>query len=86
MIPMLMQVKVRTAQGRYFRIWLPLFLVWLLALPVVPVLLLALLIGAALGQLKVGQTLRVCWGLLNGLKGLLVDVQCAEADVLVRVC
>jgi hypothetical protein len=85
MIPMLLRVRIHTRKGERLRLWLPLFLVWLLVLLFSPLLLLVLVVGALVARLRPWAMLKSCWEIVNSLRGLDVDVQSDEADVLVQV-
>ena len=85
--PMLLYVRVNphgtTAQG----VWLPLFLVWLILLPIVIfVLAVTLVVDSALwiaGQSYHHHTLLLarCIGLLGATRGLVVSIRSDEAIV-----
>jgi hypothetical protein len=83
--PMVMRVQVREPGKRGFRIWLPLFLLWLvLALLAVPLLILALLADAVLvlagRRLRLTRTILAVWGLVCQMRGLRVDVTSQKGD------
>jgi len=54
MIPMILKLRVRDKEGKRFFIWLPLFLVWIIILPLllipIPFVLLAALIMCPTGK------------------------------------
>jgi hypothetical protein len=82
--PMLLYVRVGTQERPGFGIWLPLFLVWLILLPVVVlVLVIAMLADAVL--LFVGQSyhhytllLFRCFGVLGATRGTVVSIRSEE--------
>jgi hypothetical protein len=84
MIPMFAVVAVRHGGGR-FKIWAPLFLLWLLLAPFA----LILTPFAALACVVMGLNpfrVAVAWfAVLTGLSGLLVQVDSPAAQVTVRV-
>lgn len=78
--PSIMTVHVRERNKRGFKLWLPLFLVWPLALALLAILLPLLLIAdfvLALTRSRI-STLRTVFGLagvISALRGLHVDVE-----------
>ena len=85
MIPSLLALHLRTATGRRIRLWIPLFLVWLVLLPVAPLLLMLLLVGALIGRINPWRAVAVLWGILTSLSGVNVDVSSPQAEVAVRM-
>jgi hypothetical protein len=85
MIPLMAQVVVAPGHGRPIRLWLPLFLVWLL-LVVLGVLLSPLIIVACLiARMNPFTTVwRLC-RVFAALAGTHIEVRSPEAVVLVRV-
>jgi len=85
MIPLLAQVVVEHEHGRPIRLWLPLFLVWLL-LAVLGVLLSPLVIVVCLiARMNPFTTVwRLC-RVFAALAGTHIEVQAPDAVVLVRV-
>jgi hypothetical protein len=84
-IPLMAQVVVVHDHGRPIRLWLPLFLVWLL-LAVLAVLLSPLIIVACLiARMNPFTTVwRLC-SVFAALAGTHIEVQAPDAMVLVRV-
>ena len=85
MIPLWAQIRVQTGQGRGVRLWLPLFLAWLLLLVLAPLWLPVLLVVALFSWVNPWRYLALGWGVLSGLHGLDVDVKSPDANVLIRV-
>ena len=85
MIPLVAHVVVHPDRGRPIRLWLPLFLVWLL-LAVLGVLLSPLIIIACLiARMNPFTTVwRLC-RVFAALAGTVIEVQAPDAMVLVRV-
>ena len=80
MPPMLLYVRVGTPERPGFGLWLPLFLVWLILLPlVVLVLVIAMTVDVLLllaGQSYHHYTLLLfrCFGVLGATKGTLISI------------
>ncbi len=84
MIPLVAEVRVRSPKVS-FRLWAPLFLIWLLLLPLVLVLApFALLAMAVLGRNSVRVSTSAI-AILHALSGVLVEVESPAAQVLVRI-
>jgi hypothetical protein len=84
MIPLIAVISVRHAKGRV-RLWAPLFLVWLLLLPLALVLSPIALAACALNRIDPIRACRAAALLLAGLSGLLIEVESPAARVLVRI-
>ena len=85
MIPLIAIVQIEPRNGRRIRLWLPLFLVWLLL--VVLGLLLSPLILIACLIVRLNPFLTV-WGLIGvfvAMAGTHIEVRAPDATVLVRV-
>jgi len=80
--PLVARVQVRTP-ARSFRLWVPLFLVWILAfLLLVPLLLLALLVALAFApRWRFGALLGGTYAVLCEARGTHVDVDDARTRV-----
>jgi hypothetical protein len=85
MIPLIAVVQIQPRHRRRFRLWLPLFLVWLLlvvlGLVLSPVILIACLI------VRLNPFLTV-WGLIGvfvAMAGTHIEVRAPDATILVRV-
>jgi hypothetical protein len=85
MIPSLAEVRVRTRAGRSIGLWIPLFLLWLVALLISPLLLAALLVATLIVGMRAWKAAGVFWGLLWSLSGINVEVRAEDVDVRVRV-
>lgn len=85
MIPLILLVGFRTYNRRGFRLWIPLFLVWLLLLPLVLVLLPFAFLVLALMRVNPLRVLLTSWQILVGLRGTNIEVQDGNALVLIRI-
>lgn len=85
MTPNLAIVQVNSAYGRNFRLWLPLFLLWVPAILLAPFVLLALSIACLISGVPFGRCIAAGWALLGSLPGTDVRVATAGNKVLVRI-
>ena len=85
MIPIFAVFGVRTRRHRIFRIWIPIFLAWLLLLPLVLVLLPFFLVGCLILEVKGIKALIIAWQILSGLSGTHVEINDPEHYVLMRL-
>lgn len=96
MIPMMMTLAVRhggvdrrTGQrvpgGHRIRLWLPLFLIWILIAPFALLLSPLILLGVAMARLNPFRALTAAFGLLAALTGTLIEVETPDAVVNIRV-
>jgi hypothetical protein len=79
-IPCLAVVRVGVRHRRAVRLWLPLFLLWPLMLPLAVA---ALVVARAYGVATAGL-LRAGWQLASGCRGMHIDVDSAEVAFQVR--
>jgi hypothetical protein len=85
MIPLIAVVRIEPRHGRRIRLWLPLFLVWLLLVVLGLVLSPLILLACLIARLNPFQAI---WGLVGvfvAMAGTHIEVQSPEAVVLVRV-
>ena len=85
MIPLLLTVRIGGAGSRGVPLWVPLFLVWLLLLPLALLLLPLFLVGCLIGMLNPFRVLWVFWGILNGARGTSVEAANSRHAVLIRI-
>ena len=85
MTPNLAIVHVSIERGPNFRLWLPLFLLWLPAVVLAPFVLLALLIGCVVSGVPFWRSVATLWALLCSLPGTDVRVAAEGNRVLVRI-
>jgi hypothetical protein len=67
------------------RLWIPLFLIWLLLLPLVLVLLPLAILALLLLRLNPFRALAALWQVLTGLTGTHIEVNAPDALVYVRI-
>lgn len=85
MIPVFAIVKFEPRHGRRIRLWLPLFLVWLLLVVLGLLLSPLILIGCLIARLN---PFAVIWSLVRvfvALAGVNIEITSPDANVLVRV-
>jgi hypothetical protein len=86
MIPLILKLRIKDKNQRRFGIWLPLFLIWLIVLPLlvlpVPLVLLVALIlwPSGKGRLVLYSYIAI-FGLIGNLSGLKVDIQSKDSIV-----
>ena len=85
MIPLFVVIRLRTRGRRHFGLWLPLFLAWLLLLPLALVLLPFFVIGCLLARMNPWRTFVTGWQVLCGLTGTHLEVEHAERKFLLRI-
>jgi hypothetical protein len=85
MIPIMAFLRIRTRRNRGFRLWIPLFLVWLVLLPLVLVILPFAFLACLIGQVNPFRALSVSWQLLAGLRNANVEIAQGQVLVLVHV-
>ena len=85
--PMLLHMRVGGRERRPLGIWLPLFLVWLLLLPVAALVLIGTILADAVlffvGARYHHYTLLIlrCIGLVGAMRGTVISVRSNEANV-----
>jgi len=84
MISLLAYIRIRTDRNRGFRLWIPLFLAWLLLAPVVLLLLPLFLVVCVVGEVDSWRALSTFWQMLVGLKNTHVEVAHQETSILVH--
>lgn len=85
MTPSVAIVHVSNPYWRSYRLWLPLFLLWIPAVLLAPLLLLILLLVCLGTGVPFWESIRVYWGILCGLPGTEVRVQVQQNRVYVRI-
>jgi len=83
--PLLAVVRIRTLDGRHVNLWVPLFLVWLLALPFAIALLPVFVIICLAVGVDPFAALASGWSLVAAFCGTHVEVDSPNATVLVHV-
>ena len=85
MLPLVARVHVVNRSGRDVRLWVPLFLVWLLLAPFALVLLPVLLVVWVVADVDPWPALMSVWKFLSSFSGTNVEVAAPEASVVVHV-
>jgi hypothetical protein len=84
MIPLFAVIRWHTGR-RQFGLWLPLFLAWLLLLPLLLVLLPFFVIGYLLARMNPWHLMKTGWQLVTGLTGMNIELQHGEKMFQVRM-
>ena len=79
MIPLVAVVSLCNQKSRTFRLWIPLFLVWLLMLPLAIVLSPFLFIACVACRVNPFRGVAVTWQILNALADTNVEVEHCSA-------
>ena len=74
MTPSIAIVHVHNPHWRGIRLWIPLFLLWIPALALAPIILLAVVIACLVGRVNPWRAIATFWGLLCALPGTQVHV------------
>jgi uncharacterized membrane protein len=75
MIPFVAVVSLRNQQSRTFRLWIPLFLIWILLLPVAVLLSPFVFVAALLCRVNPLRGVAVMWQILNALADTNIEVE-----------
>jgi len=75
MIPFVAVVSLRNQQSRTFRLWIPLFLIWILLLPVAVLLSPFVFVAALLCKVNPLSGVAVMWQILNALTDTNIEVE-----------
>jgi len=85
MIPLWMSIAVCSEERQFVRLWLPLFLLWILLLPIavltLPVLAILWLIY---GRSALAKPLAL-WQIFASMRGTLVDIDHPDGSVFIRI-
>jgi hypothetical protein len=84
-IPLVARLSITRANRRTLRLWLPLFLVWLVLLPFVLLLAPLVLLGMLLLGVSIVRTTRIVWTVLSSLEGTDVHVARRFHSVWIRL-
>ncbi len=90
MIPLLLRIRVRREDHRGVNLWLPLFLLWLIVLPLLA-LLLPLVLLAALVLWPSGKGKLILYGyvmifrLIGYMSGLRIDIKSRDNNIYVNL-
>jgi len=85
MTPNLAIVHIHNPHFRGFRIWIPLFLLWIPAILLAPLVLLVLLAASLAGFLRFWRSIAVFWGILCALPGTDVRVEAEGSRIVVKL-
>lgn len=86
MIPMVGVISVNHwPRSRSFRLWIPIFLLWLLLLPLAVLAFPVLLIVCLIAQVNPFSVIATFWGILAGLRDTHIEVNNRDALILVRI-
>ncbi|MGA3011127.1 MAG: hypothetical protein ABSD72_12785 [Terracidiphilus sp.] len=85
MTPNIAIVRIERPYGRGFRLWLPLFLLWIPAILLSPVILLVLFGLCVAGNVSLWRAIAASWAILCGLPGTDVHVRTEGNQILVRI-
>ncbi len=75
MIPFVAVVSLRNQESRTFRLWIPLFLIWLLLLPLAVLLSPFIFIACLICRVNPFRGVSVLWQILNALADTNVQVE-----------
>lgn len=81
MIPFVAVVSLRNQESRTFRLWIPLFLVWLLLLPLAILLSPFIFIACLFCRVNPLRGVAVVWEILNALADTNVEVENRSAGM-----
>lgn len=81
MIPFVAVVSLRNRESRTFRLWIPLFLIWLLLLPLAVLLSPFVFIACLFCRVNPFQGVAVMWQILNALTDTNVEVEHRSAGL-----
>ena len=84
MIPLFVVVRWHTGR-RQWGVWLPLFLAWLLLLPLLLVLLPFFVIGCLVARMNPWRMISTGWQVVTGLRGTNLEVQHGERQFQLRM-
>lgn len=89
MIPSLALISIDCSQarlcGRRLRIWAPLFLLWIPAILLAPLIFVVLAVACAVGHVSLWRAIGTLWALFCGLRGTDVVVRAEGNLVKVRI-
>lgn len=85
MIPNIAVVQIEAPHWHMPQVWLPLFLLWIPALLLAPVILLVVMAVCAAGRIHPWRAVATFWAILCGLPGTHVHITTHGSKVLVRI-
>ncbi|HTT22447.1 MAG TPA: hypothetical protein VMG82_26195 [Candidatus Sulfotelmatobacter sp.] len=81
MIPFVAVVSLRNQESRTFRVWIPLFLIWLLLLPLAVLLSPFIFIACLFCRVNPFHGVAVIWQILNALADTNIEVEHRSAGM-----
>ncbi|MEO6379576.1 MAG: hypothetical protein ABIO37_16260 [Caulobacteraceae bacterium] len=84
MIPWFAVVRIKPEHGRSFRLWLPLFLIWILLAPFALLLVPMMMVYAAICRVNPFAAIAAIGRLFWALGGVQVEVDSPHTSVLIR--
>ena len=90
MIPLFATLRIRhqkpgEPRRRGFRLWLPLFLIWLLLAPLVLILLPFFFVACLIMRVNPFRAIVLIWRFLAALRGTHIEIDTAKDTVLVHI-
>ena len=86
MIPLVGVISVRHwPRSRSFRLWIPLFLLWLLLLPFVVLALPVFIVVCLLCRVNPFQAIATFWSIFAGFRDTHIEINNRDALVLIRI-
>jgi hypothetical protein len=85
MIPSFAILQVEAPHCHMPRLWLPLFLLWIPALLLLPLIFVVIFGLSMAGRISPWRAIAVFWSILCALSGIHIHVSSQEAKVLVRI-
>jgi uncharacterized membrane protein len=85
MIPFVAVVSLRNQESRTFRLWIPLFLIWLLLLPLAVLLSPLIFIACLVCRVNPFRGVAVVWQILSALKDAEYEVEHRSAGMLFHI-
>lgn len=86
-LPLLAKIEIRHHHHRHraWNLWFPLFVLWLLCLPIVLVLLPIFFLGCLVTWIDPFRALGIFWEILSALKGMHFEIEHSGNHVRVRL-
>lgn len=85
MIPMLLRIRIIRETGTSLRLWIPLFIVWIIALPFVLLALPIICVALWLIKMNPFRTIALFWRLFASTRGTNIEAADGRDSVLVRI-
>ncbi len=85
MTPNFAVIGIQTPDFRMPKLWLPIFLLWIPAILLSPIIFLVLVAIAIAARTTIWRLIALFWGVLCGLTGTHVHVTAKDTQILVRI-